>query len=47
MALAIEPKFIIAGVGAVGIENTFVVTPSGCEKLTLLEEDIIDLEKGY
>ncbi len=44
MVLAVEPKFVIDGVGAVGIENTFVVTATGGEKLTFLEENIIDLE---
>ena len=32
--IAIEPKFVFPGLGAVGIENTFVVTPAGGEKLT-------------
>jgi Xaa-Pro aminopeptidase len=32
--IAIEPKFVFPGVGAVGIENTFVVTERGGEKLT-------------
>ncbi len=45
MVLAVEPKFVIEGVGAVGIENTFVVTAKGGEKLTILEEGIIDLER--
>lgn len=41
--LAIEPKFVIPGVGAVGIENTYVVTENGLEKLTEFEENIIEL----
>jgi Xaa-Pro aminopeptidase len=45
MVLAVEPKFVIEGTGAVGIENTFLVTETGCEKLTILEEGIADLEK--
>lgn len=44
MVLAVEPKFVIEGVGAVGIENTFVVTANGGEKLTILEEGIVNLE---
>ena len=44
MVLAVEPKFVIEGVGAVGIENTFAITGTGTEKLTILEESIIDLE---
>jgi Xaa-Pro aminopeptidase len=43
MVLAIEPKFVIEGTGAVGIENTFVITATGNEKLTVLDEEIIDL----
>jgi Xaa-Pro aminopeptidase len=40
---ALEPKFVIPGVGAVGIENTYTVTETGVEKLTVLEEEIIEL----
>ena len=41
MTFAFEPKFVLAG--AVGIENTFLVTDSGVEKMTLLDENIIEL----
>jgi len=41
---ALEPKFVIPEVGAVGIENTYLVTETGIEKLTVLDEAIIDLE---
>jgi Xaa-Pro dipeptidase len=34
MTLALEPKKGIAGVGMVGIENTFVVTPAGGRSIT-------------
>ncbi|MDU1891800.1 MAG: Xaa-Pro peptidase family protein [Dysgonomonas sp.] len=40
---ALEPKFVIPEVGAVGIENTYVVTEDGIEKLTVLEEGILEL----
>lgn len=43
MVFALEPKFVIPGVGAVGIENSFLVTDSGVEKLTVLHEEIIEL----
>lgn len=43
MVIAFEPKFVIPGVGAVGIENTYLVTDKGVENLSLVEEDIIDL----
>lgn len=40
MVLAIEPKFIFPD-GAVGIENTFVVTTNGLETITVFDEDIM------
>lgn len=43
MVFALEPKFVIPGVGAVGIENSFLVTENGIEKLTHFEEEIIQL----
>ncbi|MDR2233625.1 MAG: Xaa-Pro peptidase family protein [Tannerella sp.] len=43
MVFALEPKFVIPGVGAVGIENSFLVTETGIEQLTVFEEDIIPL----
>lgn len=41
--IAVEPKFVIPGVGPVGIENSFLVHETGLEKLTVLDEAIIDL----
>ena len=41
MVFAYEPKFVLPGVGAAGIENTYLATENGIEKLTVLEEDII------
>ena len=43
MTFAFEPKFVLAGIGAVGIENTFLVTDSGVENMTLLDENITEL----
>lgn len=40
MTLALEPKFVIPGVGAVGTENTYVVRPDGLECLTHMDEAI-------
>jgi Xaa-Pro aminopeptidase len=34
MVLALEPKKGIAGIGLVGTENTFVVTPHGGRSIT-------------
>lgn len=42
--IALEPKFVIPEVGAVGIENTYVVRADGLECLTDMTEDIIRLE---
>ena len=44
MVFALEPKFVIPSVGAVGIENSFAVTDSGLERLTVLDEAILPLE---
>ena len=43
MVFAYEPKFVLPGIGAVGIENTYLVTEAGLEKLTVFEEGIIPL----
>ena len=43
MVIAFEPKFVLPDVGAVGIENTYLVTDSGIENLTVGEEEIIRL----
>lgn len=43
MAIAFEPKFVLPHIGAVGIENTYLVTESGVENLTPAPETIIDL----
>ncbi len=37
--VAIEPKFVFPGQGAVGIENTYLVTDAGGEKLTAAMPD--------
>lgn len=43
MTIALEPKFVIPGVGAVGVENTYVVTESGLECITVFPEEIQEL----
>jgi Xaa-Pro aminopeptidase len=40
MVVAIEPKFIFPGEGMAGIENTFVVTASGLERITHFDDSI-------
>ena len=41
--IALEPKFVIPQVGAVGIENTYRITPDGAVSLTNAPEEIIPL----
>lgn len=41
--IAIEPKFVIPGTGAVGIENTYVVENGGMRCLTLTPQEILQL----
>ena len=41
--IALEPKFVIPEVGAVGVENTYLVTGDGAECLTVCPEEIVPL----
>jgi len=41
--IAVEPKFVFPELGAVGIENTYVVTESGGEKITVLSDALISV----
>jgi Xaa-Pro dipeptidase len=43
MTIAVEPKFFFGDRGAVGVENTWVVTPEGCRNLTADSGDDIIL----
>ena len=43
MCIALEPKFVVRGTGAVGVEDTLLVTPNGMENLTPAPDDIITL----
>lgn len=43
MTIALEPKFVIPHVGAVGVENTYVVTPQGLRSITVFPEEIQEL----
>lgn len=42
--IAIEPKFVIDGTGAVGVENTYVVTETGMRRLTHAPQELILLK---
>jgi Xaa-Pro aminopeptidase len=41
MVVAVEPKIVLPGVGAVGVEDTCLVTASGLEPLTWGERDVV------
>jgi Xaa-Pro aminopeptidase len=43
MTIALEPKFVIPGTGAVGIEDTLLVTSRGLENLTPAPTEIFEL----
>lgn len=44
MVFALEPKFVLPGTGATGIENTYLVTETGIENLTPLPEELKQLK---
>ena len=41
MVFALEPKFIFPGQGVVGIEDDYLVTASGLERLTLTDQEVM------
>lgn len=41
MIMALEPKFVFPGRGLVGLEDDYLVTSSGLERLTLTDQEII------
>lgn len=43
MVFALEPKFVFPGEGAVGIENSYLVTADGAEPLTYAPEELLEL----
>lgn len=42
-AIALEPKFVIPGVGAVGVENTYIVGADGMNSITRAPQELIAL----
>lgn len=40
---AVEPKFVFPGLGVAGIENTYLVTSTGPEKLTVSPDEVQEL----
>ncbi|KUO78365.1 MAG: hypothetical protein APF81_02925 [Desulfosporosinus sp. BRH_c37] len=43
MVIALEPKFVVPGIGAVGIENCFVVKADRLDKLSPVADEIITI----
>lgn len=43
MVFALEPKFVLAGLGAAGVENTWVVTAHGITPLTTAPEHVYEV----
>lgn len=43
MVFALEPKVIMPGKGVVGIENTWLVTPEGLERLTRYPDRVVQI----
>ena len=43
MTFAVEPKIVFPGEGAVGVENTVVVTTNGYEIITPLEQEVFEV----
>jgi Xaa-Pro dipeptidase len=43
MVFALEPKFLFPGEGAVGVENSYLVTDGGVERLTNAPEELVEL----
>lgn len=44
MVIALEPKLVFPGEGAVGIEDTILITQDGCEPLTFTDKKVIAVE---
>ena len=43
MVIALEPMFVFPGKGIVGLEDDYVVTATGVERLTLTDQTVIKL----
>jgi Xaa-Pro aminopeptidase len=43
MTFAVEPKIVFPGEGSVGIENTLLVTESGVEVLTPIDQEVLEV----
>jgi Xaa-Pro aminopeptidase len=41
--IALEPKFVFPGKGVMGLEDDYLVTPTGVERLTLTDQSLMRL----
>lgn len=46
MVFALEPKFSFPGAGIIGIEDDYLVTAQGLERLTLTEQNVLQISGG-
>jgi Xaa-Pro aminopeptidase len=46
MVIAVEPKFIFPGKGVVGLEDDYLVTATGVERLTLTGQDLLRIDNS-
>ena len=46
MVFALEPKFVLPGLGAIGVENTWVVSDAGLELITEAPEHIVVVDQS-
>ncbi len=44
MVIALEPKFVFPGEGAVGVENTFVVTAKGLKRFSSYPDEVVNIK---
>ncbi len=43
MVFAFEPKLVIPGVGAIGVEDDYLITKTGVERLTTYSEQLLTI----
>jgi Xaa-Pro aminopeptidase len=46
IVIALEPKFVFPGKGVVGLEDDYLVTSTGVERLTLTDQTVIRISSG-
>jgi Xaa-Pro dipeptidase len=45
MVLALEPKFVLPGLGVVGLEDNYLVTQDGVERISITRQDVLKVEE--